>query len=209
MTEQCLPDLLTPIDPKALYAALRAAAPRAIGSDLSRDSTLVLLAQIDEETGWKSAHHFNLGNIKHVAGDGHDYCMFRCNEVDAKGVEHWYDPPSPVTWFRAYVSLEEACVDYLSLLHRRFFAAWPAVLAGNPAAFVHALKQSGYFTASEQTYMRAVVAIDAQLAREIPADAPPPFPVLNAASVARAAIAQATVQIDESVHDAPPPGVET
>ncbi|HEU4732410.1 MAG TPA: hypothetical protein VFT22_31160, partial [Kofleriaceae bacterium] len=36
--------------------------------------------------------------------------------------------------------------------------AWPFVLAGDPAAFVHALKQQGYFTDTEERYSKDVLA---------------------------------------------------
>lgn len=169
MTENLLPDHLTPIDPTSLYAALRAASPAAVGQELSRASLLVLLAQIDEETGWKACHAYNLGNVKHVPGDQHDYCQFRCSEIIG-GKEVWFDPPHPATSFRAYASLADGCVDYLSLLHKRFASAWPAVLAGDPAAFVYALKAAHYFTADVAVYVRSVLAIHAQLSREIPDD---------------------------------------
>jgi len=54
--------------------------------------------------------------------------------------------------WRAYRSLEEGSVDYLSSLRSRFAAAWPGVLAGDPVAFVHELKRAGYFTDTEAAY---------------------------------------------------------
>lgn len=136
MSETQVPDQLTPVTPAALYAALHAVAP-----ELSRASLLVLLAQVAEETGWRACHNFNLGNVKHVPGDGHNYCVFRASEVE-NGVEKFFDMA-----FRAFASLEEGATDYLALLKKRFVSAWPAVLAGDPAAFVHALKLAHYFTA--------------------------------------------------------------
>jgi hypothetical protein len=183
MADQCLPDHRTPISPQALYLALKAAAPLAVGCELSRASLLVLLAQIDEETGWRSCHANNLGNVKHVKGDGHDYVMFSCSEV-IEGVDTPFDPPHPTTWFRAYATLDEGCVDYLRLLQRRFYLAWAAVLTGDPAQFAHLLRTQHYYTADEARYTAAVVALDKQIDAEIPKDAPvEPAPFTDALPV--------------------------
>lgn len=171
MTEQLHADQLTPISPGALYTALQDVWSAVVGGSPTRAALLVLLAQVAEETGWRSCHAWNLGNVKHVPGDGHDYVQFRCNEI-INGKEVWFDPPHPATSFRWFATLEDGCVDYLGILHKHFAPAWPAVLAGDPTAFVHALKVAGYFTADEALYRASVVALDAQLAREIP-DEPP------------------------------------
>jgi len=164
MTEQLVPDVITPITPVTLYKALQAADPT-----LSRASLLVLLAQIDEETGWRSCHCFNLGNIKHVPGDGHNFCAFPHNEI-INGVEVWPDPLSDP--FRAYASMAEGAADYLAILKRTFHLAWPAVIAGDPAQFCHLLRTQHYYTADEGLYTRNVVALDAQISREIPEEPP-------------------------------------
>lgn len=190
-----LDDHLTPIDPKSLYAALGAASPAAVGAQLGRASLLVLLAQINEETGFKACHAFNLGNIKHVDGDGHDYVQFPCTEV-VDGTTVWIHPPATGCQFRAYASLEAGCIDYLALLKKRFNLAWPAVLAGDPAQFCHLLKTQHYYTADEATYTANVVWLDKHLAAEIPDDAPVP-----AADVLVAVGSQPLTGTDDSPHD--------
>jgi hypothetical protein len=174
VTEQLLPDHLTPITPQALYLALKIAAPAAVGCELGRASLLVLLAQIDEETSFKAVHRWNLGNVKHVPGDGHDYVQFRCNEI-INGKEVWFDPPHPAASFRAYATIEDGALEYLSLLKRHFYLAWPAVLAGDPAQFAHLLKTEHYYTADEARYTAAVVALDKHLDSLISMDDPTPF----------------------------------
>lgn len=170
MTENLLPDRLTPIATSDLYRALAGAWLDLVGSAPSRASLLVLLAQWAEETGrGKYCHAYNLGNIKHVSGDGHDYVQFRCNEIIG-GKEVWIDPPNPGCSFRAYATLEDGARDYLALLRHRFAVAWPAVLAGDPAAFAHELKVSGYYTADEAIYTRALSALYAELAKAIPTE---------------------------------------
>lgn len=183
MTENLVPDEFTILDAPSVYAALRAAAPTAIGASLSRASALLLCAQIQEETGWRACHCWNLGNVKHVPGDGHDYCQFRCSEI-VGGKEVFFDPPHPATSFRAYPSLAAACVDYLALLRKRFAGAWPSVLAGDPHGFVRALATAHYFTASEELYEKNVTAILARLSEVIPDDPEPtPYVPLNVAPI--------------------------
>jgi flagellum-specific peptidoglycan hydrolase FlgJ len=179
-----LADFETALTPQTLYLALRQAAPGAVGCELSRASLLVLLAHVAEETGWKSCHANNLGNVKHVTGDDHDYVQFRCSEI-VNGKEVSYDPPDPTTSFRAYATLTEGCIDYLQLLRKRFYLAWPAVLNGDPALFCHLLKAQHYYTADEAKYTANVVwlnkHLDAMILQDTPeavtvADAPPVLP---------------------------------
>jgi flagellum-specific peptidoglycan hydrolase FlgJ len=67
-----------------------------------------------------------------------------------------------VDTFRAYSSAESGARDYLELLGRRYPQALAAAEAGEPAAFVRALKAGGYFTADEQSYQRSIAALNAQ-----------------------------------------------
>lgn len=162
MSGEELPDILTHVDPLDLAKALVSAWRKLLGSTPRRESILTLLAQSALETGWwKSCHCWNLGNAK--AGDDRDHCFFRCNEVIG-GKIVWFDPPHPQCRFRAFRSLEEGAIDYLTLMRNRFHSAWPAVEAGDPRAFVRALKASGYFTADLGPYENSVAAIFAQYA---------------------------------------------
>ena len=144
----------------------------------SADGLAVLVAQWALETGWgKSCHAWNLGNVKSVQGDGHDYTFFACWEVLTKAqaasalatatlradgtgpnvttgkarndgkVEVWFYPDHPGCRFRAFDSLEHGAAAYLAKLRSRFARAWPYVEAGDPSGFAAALKSQGYFTA--------------------------------------------------------------
>lgn len=77
----------------------------------------------------------------------------------------WCYPDNPVARFRAFRSLHEGAIDYLGMLRKRFGAAWPAVEAGDPRAFVQAIKAQGYFTASEKPYENSVASIFAEFSR--------------------------------------------
>lgn len=65
-------------------------------------------------------------------------------------------PDHPVARFRAYESLHEGAIDYVSSLYNRFTLAWPYIKAGDPDQFIHQLKVQHYFTANEDTYRKTV-----------------------------------------------------
>jgi hypothetical protein len=173
VSEQLLPDLLTPCAPADLYAALkRAWASCCQDSAATRGSLLVILAHWALETGWGHAcHRWNLGNAKWTPGCGHDYTQFRCNEIlDGKIV--WLDPPAPGCQFVAFPDLEAGAAYYLTGLRGTFRAAWTAVIAGDPSLFCHMLKLARYYTADEALYTAGVVRCYHQLDGMIPMDSP-------------------------------------
>ena len=177
MAEEQLPNILTHIDPRDLANALVSAWRSIFNEAPKRESILVILAQSALETGrWRYCHAWNIGNIKHVPGDGRGFTYYRCNEVE-HGKVVWYDPPNPACAFRAFRTLEEGAVDHLAFLRKRFAAAWHAVELGDPRVFVQQLKAHGYFTADEKPYENSVASIfheyDGGLQFEVkPDDAP-------------------------------------
>lgn len=167
MSEQLLPDLITPCSPADLYLTLQRAWSPIDGAP-SRASLLVLLAHWTLETGgghW--CHRWNLGNVKHVPGDGHDFVQFRCNEIIA-GKTVWILPPDPRCSFVAFKTIDEGAQHYLMGLRGRFRLAWPLVIAGDPAGFCHYLKIQNYYTAVESTYTAGVVHCFHQLDATLP-----------------------------------------
>lgn len=176
-------DRKTQATPKEVAQAMARAWVELFEEVPSKGSILVLLSQWALETGrGKSCHNWNLGNAKAAADGPYDYTFYGCDEVlDAAYARRlvaasplarvtkdygngtlrvWFDPPHPMTRFRAFASLEQGAVDYLSLLYNRFSAAWPAVRAGDPRTFVLMLSHQGYFTADVGQYLSAVVALD-------------------------------------------------
>jgi len=114
----------------------------------------VILAHIAHETGHgKYVYNYNVGNIKKTKNDPYDYTKLLTSEYlnDKQAYKE-------VARFRAYTNLDEGVKDYLNLIHRNS-AAWDAIENGDPAAFAHALKQSGYYTAPEEDYRRPIVRI--------------------------------------------------
>lgn len=154
-----IPNTLTLVTPNDVYASMCRAWEALLGETPKRESVLTLLAQWALETGrGASMHCYNIGNVKHVPGDGRDYTYFACNEV-LNGKVVWFYPKDPACCFRAFTTLDAGVADYLALLKQRFAGAWPAVLSGDPVAFGHALKVQRYYTADEHQYCATLSAL--------------------------------------------------
>ena len=157
MADQESPDQLTKIGPKDMVVALYDGWQTLFGGDPAPNSIRVLAAQWDLETaGGAACHCFNIGNIKKVNGDGHDFCMFRCWERDKQGKKYWIEPPDAGCRFRAFSTLTDGVADYLKMMNKRFKHAWPAVLDGDPEEFAKLLKEARYYTATLEEYTNAI-----------------------------------------------------
>lgn len=158
------------------------------GDDLYSPSprTLCLLAaQWALETGSGSAMmNYNVAGIKAGANEQHTYywtfedlpavqaqavvdasttsapAEFRDPKVLPDGRWRvWVGPKHPAARFRAYSSLSDGVIDYLTRLKRgRYAAAWDDAVHGNPAGFAQKLKDGGYFTADTWTYAHLLAA---------------------------------------------------
>lgn len=176
MVESLVADKLTVVGPVSLYTALQRAWLDTQPDPCSRASLLLLVGHFAFETGWGHAcHNFNLGNIKHVKGDGHDYCGFAHDEVVA-GKTVWVDenlPPGaqPKDPFIAYATLDDGVHDYFRRLRAEFRTAWPYVLTADASGFAHALKVRGYYTGPEGAYARGVASCMMAAGNIIPDDA--------------------------------------
>lgn len=165
MSENQVDRVATPISPQDLADALATAWPSVVGGDAPADAILVLMAQSAFETDrWKACWNWNFGNVKHYAGDGNDYFVMRCNEV-INGQNVWI-PNCP---FRAYDSVDDGAVAYLTLLYKRFNKAWPFVLDGDPEGFVAAIRAQRYFTGSLTDYTNGVLRYFRQFGGIVPA----------------------------------------
>ncbi len=159
-------DYVTPITPAALYAALKLAT---VGS-LSRASLVLLCAHVGLETGWRSCHGWNLGNVKHTAGDGHDWVTFVTREFLGG---QWRVLQQD---FRCYPSLEDAVPDYLHLLRGQFGYAWSAVESGDIPEFAARLRARGYYTAPEADYREGMLRVARDVERVIEPEDPETAP---------------------------------
>jgi hypothetical protein len=152
-------DKLTPLTRDEATRALLAAYKQLTGALPSTAVLALLVAQSAFETGhWKSLHHFNFGNAK--AGAGYPLItQFRCSEVDAQGVEHFYDPPHPQCNFRAYPDAAAGALDYLKVLKSRSHW-WLGLHTADPGAFVDALATAPkYFTGNVAIYKRSIISL--------------------------------------------------
>lgn len=210
-----LDDVVTPLSASDVMWAFRVAFERLIGLTPSRDTLALLTAQSALETGrWKAIHCFNLGNIKASSDYEGYYTMFRCNEV-INGKVQWFDPPHAQTRFRAFRTLEDGAEDHLRFLsgRQRYQSAWQCLIAGDPEAFVRALKAAGYFTANEESYREAVTSLFREysrlLEREPQVVAPPPLPpqaLAGPVSVAESVVSEGLRDMSTRDTDpAPPP----
>jgi hypothetical protein len=188
-------DMLTPLSRDDASRAFLAAYQQLTGKPPTTAVLALLLAQSAFETGhWKSLHHFNFGNAK--AGPNYPLItQFRCSEVDANGVETFYDPPHPQCNFRAYETAAAGALDYLKVLQNRPHW-WQGLHTGDPAAFVDALATPPkYFTGNPTIYKRSVGSLfqtffplakaalaAAQLAAPPPVSAPAPAPAPSSSS---------------------------
>jgi len=172
MTETLVRAEKTPLAATDVYLALRAQWVAQVGCEPTRAQLLTLLAQVWLETGaGASSYGYNLGGIKHVPGDGHDFYQVQTHEVIG-GVTKVVIQP-----FRSYASLSEAAGDYLHLIRTRFGYAWPSVESADLDAYAHALKTRGYYTADEHDYAAALHVRYKQLDAQIGEDTVPGVPI--------------------------------
>lgn len=66
----------------------------------------------------------------------------------------------PQTRMRAYANKYDGAYDYVDFVSGgRYAPAFPFLLAGDEARWVHAIKQLGYFTADEGLYLKGVASL--------------------------------------------------
>lgn len=157
-----------------------------------------------------SCHSGNVGNIKADADYEGMYTLYPCNEIlngqvrwfspegrlDKKGgvvvAEKFEVPPAgeghPQCRFRAYANVVDGLYEYLDFIWReKYRDARDALLTGDAVAYVHALKQKGYFTADETGYAKGVVGLQAEFMARIEKR---PAPVLTPPDVSEAVASQ-------------------
>lgn len=151
----------------------------------TKESLVLLLAHTALECGnFSQAKCNNFGNIKSKENDGRNWCYYKCNELvplnvakkmvgsskqdggDAvitgiQGEKAWiyFWPKNKYCCFRAYETLEEGCIDYLSFIKYRYkpeTGIWNAVLKADVKLYCHLLRANGYYTADETIYTNAV-----------------------------------------------------
>lgn len=139
-------------------ASLKQAWSTTLGEPAPKQAVAVLTAQWAHETGrGRSMYNYNFGGIKGAGPSGLTVVQRTkegCGETERTIKDG----------FRAYRTPDEGALDYVRLLARRYPAALDAARAGDPVAFVHQLKQGGYFTGNEAEYARSVVGLSVDAA---------------------------------------------
>ncbi len=172
----------TRLDAGQASDALRTAWRAVTGEEPSDKTVRILTAQWAHETAHgASMFNYNFGGIKGVGPSG--------LSVSQRTREGFGETERTITdRFRAYQTAEEGATDYVRLLSKRFPEAVQAARDGDPSAFVHALKNRGYFTGDLGAYTRSVVALSGI---ELPSGVAAPPPRLNAAPIALASVDRA------------------
>lgn len=152
------------------------------GKNPTRQSVMLKMAHIHLETGLKSCHCNNLGNIKSHPQDGYAYTMFSCGEeviletakqmnlVDPSHViiksqyvrngkqmaSIWITPPHEWSKFAAFETLDEGVMSQFKYLLRHSNAL-DALMTGDPLMYARALQKEQYFTADPNLYASVLV----------------------------------------------------
>jgi flagellum-specific peptidoglycan hydrolase FlgJ len=116
----------------------------------------VLVAQWSHETGGgRAMKNYNFGGIKGASPAGLS-AAYLTTEGQGEAAVKITDR------FRAYVSPVEGATDYVKFLATRFSGAMAHARQGDAEGFVRSLKQGGYFTGSEEDYVRSVTRLTEQ-----------------------------------------------
>jgi len=160
MAEKQVAKVRTPATSVEWTVAAIRAWKKAFGSYPTASQLAVLFGQWMFETGGGAFWNYNIGNVKHVTGDGYDWFDLPGTwEVNAAGQRYTLPEGDPGRRFRAYPSLDDGMAHHLAFLrNNRYKSAWPYVESGDPRGFVFALKRQGYFTGNENEYADGVAA---------------------------------------------------
>lgn len=119
----------------------------------SPETLRVLVAQWSHETGGgRAMMNNNFGGIKGAGPSGLSAAYLTTEGQKGSQVKL-------VDRFRAYGSTLEGATDYVRFLSTRFSGAMAQARQGDAEGFVRALKQGGYFTGSEEDYVRSVTSL--------------------------------------------------
>jgi flagellum-specific peptidoglycan hydrolase FlgJ len=161
----------TSVSSADLRAAIGRAYRRVTGKEATGTVLDTLTAQASLETaGGAQMYNFNFGGIKGAGTEG--TANYLTHEVTSAG------EVTVKQGFRAYGSIDEGAEDYIRVLSHRFGVAFSKAQIGDIDGFAHALKQAGYYTASETDYASALHAFSGQPSR-VASSALQPLPALS------------------------------
>jgi hypothetical protein len=153
----------TPVSQTELRAAIDRAYRRVMGKAPSSALLDNLTAQASVETGrGAQMYNYNFGGIKGSSPTGQTAQCLTHEVVGGKEI-------AVKQGFRAYASIDQGAEDYVRVLKKSFGVALGKAELADVGGFAHALKQAGYYTASESDYANA---LRSQTGAATPAAAP-------------------------------------
>lgn len=202
MTARELPARATPVEPAALYLALRVQLAQQLGHAPTREATTILLGQMALETGrFRSVMNYNLGGIKCPTKWPGCWQHFTTTERLPASIAERYlreVPPEatvelvtrngdlwtlrfkgkhPVNRFVAFESLEAAVEHHVAFLLGRYRSAVElAMTTGSAEAYVQRCYELRYFTADPEGYAKSVASLAREYRRTLPPDPAPAAP---------------------------------
>lgn len=139
-----------------------------IEQELVEEFAYVLMAQIKLETGMKSAHNWNVGNIHALPHQQNEYWKGHVSAWDDPQFDKSGNKYVNVDWFwRAYLSLEDGLGDYYLFLEKRFPQAVEYAKQGDAYNFGMSLGKGGYYTANKNVYSNGLVKIKDSFKKKI------------------------------------------
>lgn len=155
----------TPIGPLAFARGVIEAWKTLYGEIPSKEAIGVLWGQYMIETGGSATWNYNIGNVKHVAGDGYNWIDLPGTWEIYNGQKVVLQPGDPGRLFRAYTNYGEAFKHHLAFLKKKYTNAWERIISGQPREFAFDLKAGrdriigtgdDYYTGPENVYADAV-----------------------------------------------------
>lgn len=158
-----VPSTKTPVSVPDMWTAMGSVWASRSGVMPSAEQLQVLMAQWMLETGnGASMIQWNVGNFKHVPGDGWNYTTYGTTECDPDTGDNCAAEQGS---FAAYPDLATGLGVYFDGFYSgKWSVAWPALLAGDVTSFATAIRSKGYFTASLASYIAGMNARIQQLA---------------------------------------------
>jgi flagellum-specific peptidoglycan hydrolase FlgJ len=124
------------------------------GRELPPEGVEILMAQAGHETRDGEAAPGNnfFGHKANKAGRSSGEQALMTTEGEGAGARRTRER------FAMFDTVADSVADHVDLLKLRYPEAWGALMEGDPARYVAALKDGGYFTGNETTYLNQILA---------------------------------------------------
>lgn len=126
--------------------------------ELTEQGLNILYAHVALETGnLSSVMNYNLGNAKATpaASNNNKWTGYPCGEI-LDGKSYKFTAKHPICYFLAFDTLEDGIVYYLKMMGDNFRSALIEAANGNVEGFNAELKESGYYTADPNLYLKGL-----------------------------------------------------